>query len=708
MTIINVGRRQERSGPTYQFKDTLGMMPEKMAGKLYMQAYHFHHDYQVIEDETMGWGINFSRVINDIGRTIDRALRDTNNFIAKAAKDIAKVAEPVMIVVKDVGTFTEDVYDASKKTALAALPPSIRKFVGTAVEQLEDRITHPAETVVAITQSAGEVAGNIVRETGNATEVVYREVAKPAFKIVRNVANETIWQPIHKVVDVAILPILPKSLRDKVEKIMDIPDGAFRGKLTDKDVLAGLKAYVQIATLPAATVGRFSNDVINRLKKDAILGPFLEKVDMYSGGLLTSAQSLAATPDDIYNDRNIDWKARLIDALKIYLATVTIATLVETTAVTAVGTETGLNKTAIGRTVLAVGTAYGSAYAGGSLANLTVQVGKDATKIAIMNEVKGEVVKEAVKNGWVDDATTARLILSAGGKLYDAGTTDKTLTAAMDEIHDKEFQKYVEHEIKKQTGVGVKYWQLVDIYNTDWKKLSEDLNNAMAKMVPTIGTSDGDFLAQMGRNFVDEMRRVPANFSNIGSNVLNELQRTPENMARLASAVAQEANRTPENIAVIAANIARESAVAAENASRAATQAARDAAAEAARTPSNIVTASQNVATTVVQAGSDIAAEAARTPSNIIDAVSNISITPPSISPPKIDLSSLDDLIKKYGPDMLAYLQASYGQNFADMTFTPSQLSAIELDFKQPKKSKAPLLVGIFAILAAGYVATQD
>jgi hypothetical protein len=42
------------------------------------------------------------------------------------------------------------------------------------------------------------------------------------------------------------------------------------------------------------------------------------------------------------------------------------------------------------------------------------------------------------------------------------------------------------------------------------------------------------------------------------------------------------------------------------------------------------------------------------------------------------------------------------------MSFTPSQLSDIELNFNQKKKSKAPLLVGIFAILAAGYVATQD
>jgi hypothetical protein len=708
MTIINVGRRQERSGPTYQFKDTLGMMPEKMASKLYMQAYHFHHDYKVIEDEAMGWGFSFSRVINDIGRTINRAFRDTNNFIAKAAKDIAKVAEPIVVVVKDVGTFTEDVYDAAKKTALAALPPSLRTFVGTAITQLEDRVTNPAATVVAITQTAGEVAGNIVRETGNATEVVYREVAKPAFKIARNVANETIWQPIHKVVDVAILPILPKSLRDKVEKVMDIPDGAFRGKLTDKDVLAGVKAYAQIAMIPTAMAGKFSNDVINRLKKDAILGPFLEKVDMYSGGLLSSAQNLAATPDDIYNDRNIDWKARLIDALKIYLATVSVTALVRSTAVTAVGTETGLNTTPIGRAALAVGVAYGSAYAGGSLTNLTVKIGTDAAKDAAINEAKAATIKEAVKKGWVDDAYTARMILSAGGKFYAASGTDQTLMQTMDKVHDGEFQSLVNHEIQQRTGLPITYAHMVDVYNTDWATLADDLNRQMARMIPTMGTSDGEFLSQMGQNFVDEMRRIPSNFSNIGSNVLDELQRTPQNMARLASAVAKEADRTPENIAIIATNIARESAVAAENTARAAAQAAQDAAAEAARAPANIVTASQNVATTVVQAGSDIAAEAARTPSNIIDAASNISITPPSISPPKIDLSSIDDLIKKYGPDMLAYLQASYGQNFADMTFTPSQLSDIELNFKQPKKSKAPLLVGIFAILAAGYVATQD
>jgi hypothetical protein len=143
-------------------------------------------------------------------------------------------------------------------------------------------------------------------ETGNAVEVVYREVAKPAFNIARNVVNETIWKPIHKVVDVTILPILPKNVRSKLDEILDIPEATFSGKLTDKEVLEGLKATAQIGLIPSKMALNLANDTINVLKKDAVLGPFLSKLDQYSGGLLTSAQSLAKTPDDIFNDRNID------------------------------------------------------------------------------------------------------------------------------------------------------------------------------------------------------------------------------------------------------------------------------------------------------------------------------------------------------------------------------------------------------------------
>lgn len=673
----------------YSFKNTLGYLNEKVARKEYMQPYHCHHEYEVIYDETMD-GLFGGK--NSFFRNVGRAFGQAGRMVSKAVKDIAKMAAPVMKVVEGIGEVTQDAYDAAKEVAMKVSPPFLRPFIEVAIAPIS-LVVHPEATISAIVKTAGEIAHDIVKETSNATEVVYKQVTRPAFRIVRNVVNETVWQPIHKVVDVAVLPILPKSIRDRVGEIIDIPDAAFRGKLTDKDVVAGVKAYMQLAILPTKIGGQLANDVVDRLKKDAILGPFINGLDKYSGGLLTSAHNLADMPDDIYHDRVIDIKARMIDALKIYLATISVNALISNMSTGYVGTETGLNQTPLGRGVLTVGAAYGGAYASGSLANLSGQAFKDASndllvktsKDVAVNQAKNEAIKEALKKGWVDDAFTARMILSAGGTMYSATGSEKTLMQAMDEVHDKEFQKYINHEIQNRTGLPVTYAHLTDIYNTDWASIAENVNKAMSKLVPTIGTADGDFLSQMGSNFVDEMRRVPANFSNISQNVLDELARSPENLAKLASAVSKEAVRTPENIAKIATDIANAS-----------------------------VKASQDAATAISKAAQDAANEAARTPDNIVDFVSSVKapdISAPKLDMPKIDLPKvdLDALVQKYGPLMIQLLTERHGPNYAQMDFTPEELSNIEIEFNnRQKKSKAPLIIGVLGLLAAGYVASQD
>jgi hypothetical protein len=691
MTIIIERQRPvETKSEKFKFKDTLGFMPSKMSGRSYMNAYHDHHQYEVIYDETMGWGIKIKF------KSVGSIFKNVGKFISKAVKDVAKLPKVAMKVVKGVGEVTQDAYDAAKQVALKVSPPFLRPFVEVAIMPVQ-LIVNPIATVAVIVKSAGEIAHDIVKETSNAVEVTYKQVVRPAFRVVRNVANEAVWKPIHKVVDVAVLPLLPTSIREKLDTILDIPDAAYAGKLTDKDIVKGVKAYLQLASLPAKMQGQFMNDVIDRLQKDAVLGPFLKGLDKYSGGLLTSAHNLADMPDDIYHDRQIDWKARLVDALKIYLATVSANALITSMATSAVGEETGLDQTPLGRGVLTVGVAYGAAYAGGNLSSLSGDAFSSGSKDVLLTSAKGvavkqaqdETIKEALKKGWVDDKFTAQMILSAGGTMYSTVGSDKTLMTAMDEVHDKEFQKYINREVQNRTGLPITYAHMVDIYNTDWATIAENVNNAMARMIPIMGTSDGSFLSDMGSNFVDEMRRIPQNFSNIGSNVLDELSRTPENLAKFAHAVASETVRTPENIAKIAGNIASASAKASMDAANAITKAAQDAAAEAMRAPSNVVDFVSSVKTPEIS-----------TPS--------ISMPDLNLNTPKIEIPDISDLVKKYGPTMIDFLQASYGPNYAEMSFSPEQLSDIELNYKAPKKSKAPLIIGVLGLLAAGYVATKD
>ncbi len=711
MTII----RQKTQKSKIKFHDNLGYLPERIYQKRYMHIYHIHNDFEPIQSSSMdGFRIKIRVKIK---------IKGLGKFISGIAKVIANIASPLLKVVKGVGSFTEDVYSAAKNVALSVLPPDIRRFVSDGILNIEQVVTNPVATVQKIVGSVGDVASNIVRETTNAVEYTYKNVARPAFRVVRNVANETVWKPIHKVVDVAILPILPKDIRDKLDEILDIPEKTFSGKLTDKEILEGCKAYIQLAMIPAKETGKFDNAIINALKKDAILGPFITTIDKYSGGLLTSAQNLASTPEDIYKDRQIDWKARIIDALKIYLTVVTagtvgaaLANIAKGMAINYIGEETGLDGTVLGRTALSAGVLYASALDYKDLTKFaesaTLDTAKDAAKSAAIREAKSESVKEAVKKGWVDDAFTAKMILSAGGKFYDAAGTDKTLMDTMSEIHDKEFQNYVDYLVKKETGLPLTYAHLVDIYNTDWAKLASQVSDSMSKISLGTGSSDESFLARMGQNFIDEIKRVPGNFQNIGSNVLDELSRTPENMAKFAKAVAAEANRTPENIANIANNIARESAVGAsnvvdeavrtqDNVAEAVTNVGRETvkavdniADELDRTPENVSQITDNVVKAGDKALDDIANEATRTPGNVADAIAN---------------TDWDSLIQKYGKQIIPFLQARY-QGFS-MRFPPTEgmLNDIELQYGK-KKSNTGLMVAGLAIVAAmaTYVATDE
>ena len=653
--------REEIKRPNIQnkifFYDNLGSLPEKVASKSYMAFYHNHPGYAPINSNgTMGFKLR-------IRIKVRIRVKVSSKFISSVVNAVVDIAKPVMKAVKDVGEFTEDVYDAAKKVALQALPGPLRGFMEDQLNFLETVVKNPGSTIGRIADDAAQVAKNIVRETTNAAEFVYHDIARPAFRITRNIANETVFKPVHKVVDIAVLPLLPKSIRENVEKIIDVPEAAFAGKLTDKKVVEGIKSYYKLQLLPMKTAGKFANATINTLKKDAILGPFLEKVDIYTGGLLTSAQSLAATPDDLYNDRDIDWKARLIDAVKIYLTVVSagsVANYAMGVGANAVGTETGINQTPLGRAVLSVGVAYGGAFANGNLTNLAIQ---DVAKNAVISQVKGETVKHAVANGWVDDKFTAQMILSAGGKFYDAAGTDKTLMSTMSEIHDKEFQKYIDYQIQKKTGLPITYSNMVDVYNTDWSKLTDNVTNALSNIKGvSLSSSDGSLLTKMGQNFVDEMRRVPQNFANISQNVLDEIQRSPTNLANFASAVAKEADKTPENIAKIADNIAREGA----------------------RGASNVID------------------EAARTPENVTEIASNVGR--------EIVNTDWGSLVTKYGPDIIPFLENNYPTWKPGDSFTPDMMDDIDLNYFQKRPGLKPgfLVGGILGVAAIGYFATQD
>lgn len=620
--------KNKKSSVKYEFKETLGYFPEKMAQKPYMQAYHNHHEYRVIDDTQMGFKLRIRITDKDVGRVF----RDAGNFISKTIEKVAEIAKPAMVVVEGIGEVAENVY-----------------------------------------REASKVAENVWRETSKFATDAYREVGRPAFRIVRNVVNEVAWQPFAKAVDFAVVPLLPKSIRENFERILSVPDKAFRGKITGQDVINGVVSYYKLLMVPTKTVGRFANDTINTLRKDAILGPFLADVDKYTGGLLKSAQNLSVMADDIYHDRDIDWKARIIDGLKIYLATVSATALAKSTATTYVGERTGLNETPIGRAALSAAVAYAGTLKYGSNAEMaqsaTTDALEDAAKNAAIAEAKSEAAIEAVKKGWVDDKQTAALIMSAGGKLYDTAGTDKTFMSAMKEFHDKEFQPFVDKKIKDKTGLPITYAHLADVYNTKWSEIADKVAESL-KNIPVIGGTsiDSNFLQSMGQNFIDEIKRVPENFPKIADNVLNEIQKSPEKLKKFAQNVANEAERSPDNIAKIANRIAEEGKTAVTNIIS-----------EAERLPGNVADITENIIDEVAQ-GSDKVVE-------------------------QLERTKWDELLKKHGPGLVNFIRSRYPGFDPSSGYIPDYIfSDIDLNFADfaPIPERRPLGAG--PIVVAGLV----
>jgi hypothetical protein len=687
-TVIQGGRlNPERIKRMKAAKAHIKSIPPTLAGKAYMAPYI---DELINDYPEMGFKIkvkvSFKNIVKDVGK-----------FISQTASGIANIAENVArettVAVKNVGTVSITAYNQAKKAVLENSPPFLRPYIGIAVAPLEF-IGNPTATVQNITKDVKSLSKDLrTGVVGQVSTTLYQDVARPGFRVVRNIVNETAIKPALLVIDKSAAALLPTEIRKKLSEITEVAALAGRGKLTDKQVLEAMENAAMIGAIPAKIAGNFANDTINTLKKDAILGPFLEKVDYYTGGLLTSAQNLAAMPDDIYNDRDINWKARIVDGLKIYLATVSVSTLIERTAFTAVGAETGLDQTPLGRTALAAGQAYYSIYKM-TPDEIAAKAAKDSTfatshalyaaKEGAISVAKAETIRHSVANGWVDDAFTARMIMSAGGKFYDAAGSDKTLMDTMSDIHDHEFQKYVNYQISKQTGLPVKYEHLVDIYNTDWKRLAEQVSNAMSRLVPSPGSNDESFLARMGKNFLEEMKRVPGNLYNLGPNIIAELERSPANLAKFAKAVASEAERTPENVVKIAENIARESETA-----------AKLIVAEAARTPGN-----------VVEIATNIARETGVGVENVIDELRrfdpSLSIGKPSI---KFDIPSLDDLIRQFGPTIIQLLQDKYPGWNESMPLTDEMYQYVML---KKKGNNFGLLAGMVGLLALGYMAMGD
>ena len=596
------------------------------------------------------------------------------NSIGKAFKNIADVVQ--------------DTIKAATKVVKAIVPPAFHKYIDVVVNPVQ-LITNPKATIELLNpvplvkvitnpvpnikymldpmpmfKEVGNIAHDISSAVGDAATDIYREGVRPVYKASMNVAAE-VAGPASVILDKTIYKVLPSHLVEKLEMITDMPVEAMRGKLTDQDVMAIAKAAVQVAMVPAAIGFTVTNGFIDILKKDGIIGPFIKDLDQYTGGLLSAVDNLAATGLQVYNNENINWKSKLIDALKIYLAYLTAGTLsayLVSIAAQYVGDKTGLTDNAIGRDILSLGTAYYSA------GNFTTDALADAGMKQVDNTMRREIIQKAMKQGIIGDADLANFIYDAStGKIENGKLID-----VLQERADARFQTFVENEVQERTGLPLKYKDLVGIYDADYSEIWENVERESTKALDNAGN--------IVENIGNEIVRTPANVANILTNVGNEIVRTPSNVVSIVSDIGAEVVRIPSNTVNILDNIATETGVGWEKI-----------VAEVVRTPENISNIMGNVA-----------AEAGRTPENMIAFVG-------TFDPGQAVL----DLVGKYGVDAVGLLFKQKGIKNPNQELTPDQyLDVIDLASRTnaPKKSSvAPVLIaGSMGLAALFFVTNED
>lgn len=686
-------------------------LPPSMQGK-----YYITHHFREVESELegMGWGIKIkvprviSSFVNAVSRIVSAPIKSIEEIAKDALKAAAKVFPPPLEVFKDfdanliapattfvsnVGSVAKESYDNAKAAVVKAAPPFLRPYVGVVVDPVK-AVLNPASTIKLVTDPVSTIAKGVVLPTVKRLA----DTVKPVYNAGMAVVDSVYITPVVQIIDNYVASALPPGVRNKVLTVAHFAQRAGRRKMVDKDLKAATFSYIMLAAAPQLMSWRLLNGTIDTLKKDAILGPFIKDLDRYSGGLLSSGQRLVGTPDDVLHEKDVNWKQVAIDALKVYLATVSVSSLLTSMATTAAGEKTGLDQTPMGRDVLAVGVAYyGGTAGGGSMWNA------DAFKGAVMgqaeNVARRETIKEANNRGIIKDADLANTLFTYA----KSGGESAVLMNWMSERSDHEFQKMLEEQALKQTGYPVKYKDMVKIYNFDYARAIADIARETPRILSQIAQVNENIAKNLmifGSNVVDELARTPANLMDAPENVARELgvfltnvgaeiARTPANVAgwfegdgkplfswsdesktSILDNIANELARTPDNIEKIASNVGREVAKGADNVWE-----------ELKRTPGNLQKIAEN-----------IARELGRGLDNILREIENF---------------DWQEFLDKYGNILLKLLQGP-GANPAMVAMFDNEAGQQVIALPQKKKSNKGPMIGLLAVLAAGAYFTME
>lgn len=330
-----------------------------------------------------------------------------------------------------------------------------------------------------------------LRNIERTTRKAFRDVQREVEASIKLVARNTIDSGLAK-------DILPKELQGALSKLTKASIEIMVGKISPERIGNALEAVYMISAVASQSVTWIVDETTGAI----LASPVGRQLDMYTGGLISSVDRLADLDNAVIDDEKVNPLMVIMDVVKVAAVvsgagsiTGALTNVGQQAATQYVGRQSGLSKTALGRSVLSV--ASGSMTGGGSIQSL---LSKEAKKV-----VSAEATKQSVKAlspalGKDGATILGTALVGSTTRAYvdpEASFSDVLQTSVVSSTKSVANQK-LNTEIKKKTGGLIGLDQVEQLYNLDPNLITKD--NARAEI--------DRVLARAHKRIIDERKKA--------------------------------------------------------------------------------------------------------------------------------------------------------------------------------------------------------
>jgi hypothetical protein len=351
--------------------------------------------------------------------------------------------------------------DAAKKAAEKARAAAVRvgDNIGRPLEKFPSPITGSYKEMLSLTEKKALEA-----KLKGAWDDIERGKIIDRLKNAMSELEVTVMRPIGKAIKKTTYAIIPKSWFQALKRFSKIPGHLIsnKGKLSKKDIRQAMRDALQIYMVAAGggIVAMHTNKIMGKQLQVGIKNiHVLNKLDLYSGGLLTSGSNLMQVQKDIAAGKKVDRTyilMRAVDYVKVAGAVAAGPIMVAaTTGGEFLIQETELGESSIGRGIVRTTVTAAAIYSSGGsdIASKEGQragmkegakiTAKQAINVAAQREAKAtafrELEKNAIRHTVIGKSEIGKTALHLGiGATADAIYNDNSVSKAVQDAAVKE------------------------------------------------------------------------------------------------------------------------------------------------------------------------------------------------------------------------------------------------------------------------------